>query len=356
MSMIGPSIIRRKTNAVFAPAKQSTIPDAVPISEARGGQSYRPFMEPKMRGNHFAELSAFVAVAEQASFTNAARRLGLSTATLSQTVRALENRLGVRLLNRTTRSVAPTDAGERLLAQLRPLLDGFDAAIESVNAFRDKPAGHLRLTMPPPVARFVLAPVLARFLQLYPEIVIETTVESGLTDIVAGRYDAGFRRGNLVARDMIATRVTDDMHYLVVASPDYLARRGRPQTPADLAAHNCIRYRLPAGGFIPWVFVVGDKTVEFDVKGTVVVINDPELVISAALEGVGVAYLYEEYVASLVADGRLVSLLDKSALPVTDGFFLFYPSRRQNPAALRALIEFLRADLRAGARMAKAKS
>jgi DNA-binding transcriptional LysR family regulator len=297
-----------------------------------------------MRGNHFAELSAFVAVAEQASFTNAARRHGLSTATLSQTVRALETRLGVRLLNRTTRSVAPTDAGERLLSQLRPLLDGFDAAIESVNAFRERPAGHLRLTMPPPVARFVLAPVLARFSQLYPEIVIEATVESGFTDIVAGRYDAGFRRGNLVARDMIATRVSSDMHYLVVASPDYLARRGWPQTPADLSAHNCIRYRLPGGGFIPWVFVADGKTVEFDVQGSVVVINDPELVISAALEGIGIAYLYEDYVASLVADGRLVSLLDKSVLPVTDGFFLFYPSRRQNSAALRAFIEFLRSQ------------
>jgi DNA-binding transcriptional LysR family regulator len=309
-----------------------------------------------MRGNHFAELSAFVAVAEQASFTNAARRLGLSTATLSQTVRALETRLGVRLLNRTTRSVAPTDAGERLLIQLRPLLDGFDAAIESVNAFRDKPAGHLRLTMPPPVARFVLAPVLARFLQQFPEIVIETTVESGLTDIVAGRFDAGFRRGNLVARDMVATRVTSDMHYLLVASPDYVARRGRPQTPADLSAHNCIRYRLPGGGFIPWLFVVDGKMVEFNVAGSVVVINDPELVIRAALEGIGVAYLYEEYVASLVAEGRLVSLLDKSALPVTDGFFLFYPSRRHTPAALRALIEFLRSDLRANGATAKRNS
>jgi DNA-binding transcriptional LysR family regulator len=303
-----------------------------------------------MRGTKFSGLSAFVAVAEQASFTKAAERLGLSTATLSQTVRALEDQLGVRLLNRTTRSVAPTDAGERLLMQLRPLLDGFDAAIESINAFREKPAGHLRLTMPPPVARFVLAPVLARFLEQYPDIVIETTVESVLTDIVAARYDAGIRRGNLVARDMIAVRVTDDMHYLVVASPDYLARRGRPRTPADLQAHNCIRYRLPDGGFIPWVFVVAGETVEFNVSGSVVVINDPELVISATLEGIGIAYLYEDYVAPLVAEGRLVSLLDKSALPVTDGFFLFYPSRRQNPAALRALIEFLRSEVRTGAR------
>jgi DNA-binding transcriptional LysR family regulator len=182
---------------------------------------------------------------------------------------------------------------------------------------------------------------------------LKRRVESGFTDIVTGRYDAGFRRGNLVARDMIATRVSSDMHYLVVASPDYLARRGWPQTPADLSAHNCIRYRLPGGGFIPWMFVAEGKTVEFDVQGSVVVINDPELVISAALEGIGIAYLYEDYVASLVADGRLVSLLDKSVLPVTDGFFLFYPSRRQNPAALRTLIEFLRSDFRAATKSAK---
>jgi DNA-binding transcriptional LysR family regulator len=309
----------------------------------------------KMRRSQFTELCAFVAVAEHASLSRAAERLELSTATLSQSVRALEEQLGVRLLNRTTRSVALTEAGERLLAQLRPLLDGFDAALDSVNAFRDKPSGHLRLTMPPPVARFVLGPVLGRFPERYPEIVVEATVESALTDIVAGRYDAGIRRGNVVARDMIAVRVTDDMHYRVVASPDYLARHGRPRTPADLQAHNCIRYRLPAGGFIPWLFVVDGKTVEFAVKGSVVVINDPDLVISAALGGIGVAYLYEEYVAPLIADGRLVSLIDKSALPVTDGFFLFYPSRRQNPAALSALIEFLRSELRAGTGNGKAE-
>ena len=309
-----------------------------------------------MRLTRFAELNAFVTVAEQASFTKAARRLGLSTATLSQTVRALEDDLGVRLLNRTTRSVAPTDAGERLLAQLRPLLDGFETAIESVNAFRETPAGHLRLTMPPPVARFVLAPLLAGFLQRYPDIVLETTVESGLSDIVADRFDAGFRRGNLVARDMIAMRATNDLHYRVVASPDYVARWGRPQGPADLQAHNCIRYRLPGGGFIPWLFVADGKPFEVDVAGSLVVINDPELVINAAVDGVGIAYLYEEYVADMIADGRLVSLLDKSALPVTEGFFLFYPSRRQNSAALRVLIDFLRSELRQKGDRAKARA
>jgi DNA-binding transcriptional LysR family regulator len=301
-----------------------------------------------MRGSQFAEFSAFVAVAEQASFTKAAKRLGLSTATLSQTLRALEQRLGVRLLNRTTRSVAPTDAGERLLTQLRPLLDGFDAAIESVNAFRDRPAGHLRLTMPPAVAKFVLVPVLARFLTRYPEIVVDVSVEAGLTDIVAGRFDAGFRRGDLVARDMIAVRVTDDIRCIAVASPDYLARHGRPRAPADLHAHNCIRLRLPGGELIPWRFVADGKTVECEAEGSVIV-NDPELVVSAALEGIGVAYMFEEYAAPMIADGRLVSLLEESTLPTANGFFLFYPSRRQNPAALQALIEFLRANLRANA-------
>jgi DNA-binding transcriptional LysR family regulator len=210
--------------------------------------------------------------------------------------------------------------------------------------------------MPPPVARFVLAPLLARFLQRYPDIVLETTVESGLSDIVADRYDAGFRRGNLVARDMIAMRATNDLHYRVVASPDYVARWGRAQRPADLQAHNCIRYRLPGGGFIPWLFAADGKLVEVDVAGSLVVINDPELVINAALDGVGIAYLYEEYVAGMIADGRLVSLLDKSALPVTEGFFLFYPSRRQNSAALRALIDFLRSELRHNGDRAKARA
>src|SRR5215813_6563840 len=205
-----------------------------------------------MRGTEFAELSAFVEVAEQRNFARAAAQLGIAPSTLSQTVRALEERLGVRLLNRTTRSVAPTEAGERMLSQLRPLLDGFDAAIESVNAFRDRPAGHLRLTVPPPVAKFTLAPILARFLAKYPEITLEISVDAGMVDIVAGRFDAGFRRGNVIARDMIAVRVTDDMRQVAVASPDYIARHGRPRVPADLQAHNCIRFRLPGGGFIPW--------------------------------------------------------------------------------------------------------
>jgi DNA-binding transcriptional LysR family regulator len=156
-----------------------------------------------------------------------------------------------------------------------------------------------------------------------------------------------------VARDMIAVRVTNDLHYRVVASPDYVGKYGRPQTPADLHTHNCIRYRLPGGGFIPWLFVTDGKLIEFDVSGSLVVINDPELVINATLQGAGIAYLYEEYVARMIAEGRLVSLMDRSALPVTEGFFLFYPSRRQNSAALRALIDFLRSELRQNGNGAK---
>jgi DNA-binding transcriptional LysR family regulator len=304
-----------------------------------------------MRGTLFAELSAFVAVAEQMSFTKAGKHLGLSTATLSQTVRTLEEQLGVRLLNRTTRSVAPTEAGERLLLQLRPLLDRFDAAVESVNTFRDRPAGHLRLSMPPPVARFALAPVMARFLEQYPEISIEISVDLGQADIVAGRFDAGFRRGDRIARDMIAVRVTDDLRYVAVASPDYLARHGRPQTPADLHAHNCIRLRFPGGEFLPWRFVIEGKVVEIEVGGSVVV-KDADLLVDAALEGNGVTYIVEEYVCPLVASGRLAFVLGEFA-QTASGFFMFYPSRRQNPAALQALIEFLRTNLRSRTRKVK---
>jgi DNA-binding transcriptional LysR family regulator len=205
-----------------------------------------------MRETRFAKLSAFVAVADCGSFTKAAAQLGLSTGTLSHTIRELEESLGVRLLNRTTRSVAVTDAGERMLTRLRPLFDEFEAAVDSVNAFRDRPAGQLRITVPPPVASFVLAPLLARFMAQYPDIVLEVSADPVLTDIVVGRYDAGIRLGHRVARDMIAVRVTDDLRFVVVASPDYLARHPRPAKPQDLHAHNCIRLRFPSGAFVPW--------------------------------------------------------------------------------------------------------
>jgi DNA-binding transcriptional LysR family regulator len=305
-----------------------------------------------MRGTQFAELSVFVAVAEEMSFTKAARRLGLSNATLSQAVRALEERLGTRLLNRTTRSVALTDAGERLLTQLRPALDGFDAAIESVNAFRDRPAGHLRLTMSPPIAKFIVAPVLGRFLKQYPDITMEISVGTQFTDIVAGRFDAGFNRGDYVPRDMVAIRISENIRYVVVASPGYLGQHGQPQVPADLQSHNCIRFRLPDSSLLPWRFRADEKEFEVHVTGSFDV-NDPDLAIVAALDDLGVTYTMEEYVSPLIDDGRLVRVLEKDMMPHAGAFFMFYPSRRQNPAALRALIEFLQSNLRSSKRAAK---
>jgi DNA-binding transcriptional LysR family regulator len=276
------------------------------------------------------------------SFTKAAKRLGLSPASLSLSVRALEERLGVRLLNRTTRSVAATEAGQTMLAQLRPLLDGFQTAIESVNAFRDKPAGHLRLTMAP-TGSFLLAAPLADFVATYPQITIESSVDSANVDIVAARFDAGFRHGHRIAKDMIAVRAGEDMRFVVVASPRYLARHPRPKTPADLREHNCIRFRLSGGNVYPWNFRVRGKNVEVEVGGSLVV-NDPQLTINLAVEGAGLMYSAEGFVAPMIADGRLITLLDDSALPRLDGLYMYYSSRRQNSAALQALINFLRTN------------
>ena len=301
-----------------------------------------------MRGTRFAALSAFVAVADHGSFTQAASQLGVSTGSLSHTIRELEENLGVRLLNRTTRSVAPTEAGERMLARLRPLLDEFEAAVDSVNAFRERPAGQLRITVPPPVATFVLAPLLPRFLAQYPEIILDVSVDPALTDIVAGRYDAGVRVGRRIARDMIAVRITDDLRMNVVASPDYLARYTRPERPQDLQAHNCIRLRFPSGAFSPWRFSIEGETLELDDKGSLIA-NDADLLVHAALNGTGVVYVLRDFAAPFIATGQLVPLLEQWMPPPSDGPFLYYPSRRQNLASLRAFIEFLVANLKKNA-------
>ena len=187
-----------------------------------------------MRKASIAEMSAFVAIAERGSFARAATQLGVSRSSLSEGLRALEERLGVRLLNRTTRSVALTEAGERLLVQLRPLLDNFDAALESVNVFRDSPAGHVRITVPRPAARNIIAPVLSRFLRAHPAVTLEVAIDSNLTDIVRDRFDAGIRPGHRVEQDMIALRIGEDAQPTVVAAPDYLARCGEPKAPPDL--------------------------------------------------------------------------------------------------------------------------
>ena len=296
-----------------------------------------------MRGPELAEMNAFVTVAERRSFAKAAVQLGVSRSRLSETIRELEGRLGVRLLNRTTRSVAPTAAGERLLAQIRPLLDDFGAVLDSINAFRDKPAGLLRLTVPPPAASLMLAPLLSRFLAQYPAIDLEISVDGALTDIVAGRFDAGMRAGDRIERDMIAVRIGEGIRGVVVAAPDYLARHPRPTTPRDLEAHNCIRFRFPSGVIVPWQFEKKGKQIEVAVEGRLTV-NDPELAVRAALDGKGVLYTALGYAAPEIKAGRLVPLLEdwrtRSA-----AIFLYYPSRDGCRCRCRLSSEFLRENL-----------
>jgi DNA-binding transcriptional LysR family regulator len=298
-----------------------------------------------MRGTQFAELSAFVAVAQEKSFTRAAKTLGISTATLSQSIRSLEERLDVRLLNRTTRSVGLTAVGERLLTRLRPVLDDYEAALESVNDFRDRPCGGLRLTVPPPAAEFLLAPLLARFVAQYKDIHLEVSSEMALQDIVAEGFDAGIRVGQRVERDMVAVRVSGDLRVVTVASPDYLAKHGTPARPQDLRSHNCIRFRFP-GGLLPWVFEKKGKRIEVAVEGAVVT-NDPSVGVRLAADGGGVFYVLDAYAQAFLDQGRLVALLEDWS-PPADAFYLYYPSRRRNPAALQVLIEFLKDNAREG--------
>jgi DNA-binding transcriptional LysR family regulator len=242
-----------------------------------------------------------------------------------------------------------------MLTRLRPLLDDFATVVDSANAFRDRPAGQLRLTVPPGVETYLIGPMLARFLAQCPEIVIEISIDATMTDIVAGRYDAGIRFGKRIARDMIAVRISDEIRHVVVASPDYLARHPQPQTPQDLLSLNCIRMRFPSGAFLPWQFAVKGQIVELEVNGSVIV-NEPELLVRAAIDGIGLLYMVEDYVAPMICAGQLISVLDKWMPPPTDAFFLYYPSRRQNPAPLRALIDFLRANLKTNARSRKEKA
>lgn len=298
-----------------------------------------------MRATRFAELSAFAAVAERRSFTRAAEDLGMSASSLSSTIRGLEDSLGVRLFDRTTRRVEVTEAGGHLFERVRPLLDDFAAVVGSVTESQDQPAGRLRLTVAPPVASLVLPALLGRFLAQYPDIVVDVTVESSLVDLVAGRYDAGIRVGSRLARDMIAIRVTDDLRLAVVASPAYLARHPPPKAPDELGAHRCLRIRFESGRLEPWRFAKDGKVWEVDVEGTLVA-NKPELLVRAARDGAGILYVMRAYVMPWLASGELVGLLEDWIPPPSDGFFLYYPSRRQNPAALAAFIDFLRTETR----------
>jgi DNA-binding transcriptional LysR family regulator len=285
-------------------------------------------------------LTALVAVAEERSFTKAAVRLGVSTSALSHAIRGLEEGLGVRLLARTTRSVTPTEAGDQLLAQVGPALGDVRTALDGIGRLRDRPAGRLRLTMPRIAASMVLLPKLARFAREYPDVVLDVTTDNGPVDIVAARFDAGIEIGEFIQRDMIAVRVSADHRAAIVASPAYFRAHPKPRKPQDLLQHRCIGCRLGSAGLYRWEFEKGGKEVTVGPPGPVV-LDDVDLMVRAALDGVGIAFTFEEEVAPLLARKRLVRVLEDWCPPFP-GFFVYYPSRRHQPPGLTALVETLR--------------
>ena len=293
-----------------------------------------------MRGTEFAEMSAFAAIARQRSFAKAATLLGIGRSTLSQNLRSLEERLGVRLLNRTTRSVSLTEAGARLLARVGPALDELTAAADEAIDRRGMPSGLLRLVVQPPVATFMIAPMLARFMCAYPGVQLDVAVVKMPGDIVKDGFDAGIRMGEQVERDMIAIRVMGEARFLVVGSPDYLGRHPAPKSPRDLRDHDCIRNRLPNGAIFGWDFAKNGRVVHAAVGGRLIV-NDIDLSIRAVLDGLGLAYLLRDYIAADIAAARLVPVLEDWT-PSMSGFFLYHSSRRRTTAALQAFVAFVK--------------
>ena len=294
-----------------------------------------------MRGSEFAELKAFAAIVERASFARAADHLGVTPSALSQSIRQLEARLGVRLLNRTTRSVAPTAAGSRLHERIAPMLLEMEAAVAEAVAATGRTAGTLRINTLGMAAKKVIAPRLGRFHKAHPDVVLDIVIDDGLTDIVAGRFDAGIRVGERLEKDMIAVRLTPDVKMLVVASPDYLSRRGEPKTPADLHGHACINWRFPGSGRIyRWEFEKKGKRLELSVEGPLIS-NHQDVVIEGALQGLGILYAYDnDRVEEAIARGRLKRVLADWSL-TSPGIFLYYSSRRHPQPALRAFIDCL---------------
>jgi DNA-binding transcriptional LysR family regulator len=294
----------------------------------------------------WGSLAAFAVVAEERSFTRAAARLGVSPSALSHTMRRLEERLHIQLLARSTRSVSTTEAGERLLARLRPAIDEISGAVEDLGRLLGRPSGHVRITASRTAARMVLAPVLRRFIERYPEIVVEVLIEPGLTDIVARRFDAGIRLGESLEKDVVAVPVTGQLRMAVVGAPQYFASHPKPSTPQDLRKHRCVNFRLPSAGTIyKWEFEKGSRKVEVGVDGPLV-FDDEEMVLNAAQSGVGLAYLIEDQVASVVKAGALSRVL-QDWCPPFPGFFLYYPGRRQVSPALAAFIDAVRVPAKA---------
>jgi DNA-binding transcriptional LysR family regulator len=294
-----------------------------------------------MPGDELNALSAFLAVAEDRSFTKAAKRLGVSTSALSHAMRGLEERIGVRLLARTTRSVSPTEAGEQLLAHLRPALGDIRGALEQIAGLRDRPSGRVRLLVTPLAATMVLAPKLAAFVERYPDVVLDVTVGGeNRVDLVAGGFDAGIRLGEFIEADMVAVRVSAEQRAAIVAAPRYFASYPKPKSPRDLPAHRCVNFRHAADEIYRWEFEKGTQSLAVAVKGPLIV-NDVDSLTRAAIDGVGLAFMLEAQAAPHVASGELVRVLEDWCPPFA-GYFLYYPSRRQQPAALSALVDTLR--------------
>lgn len=294
-----------------------------------------------MKREDLGDLLAFLAVCEERSFTRAAARLGTSQSVLSHTIKRLEERLGLRLLTRTTRAVAPTEAGERLAETLRPAFDDIDARLDSLNALRQRPAGTIRITSSRNAAREILWPKVVRLMQDYPEIKVEISVEQRFVDIVAERFDAGIRLGEALEKDMIALRIGPDVRMCVAGSPAYLAARGRPAMPGDLMGHDCINLRLPTlGGLYAWEFAKAGQPMNVRVEGGFIC-NDIDLMVAAACEGLGLCCLPRPHLEPFLATGQLVAVLE-DWLPPFPGYHLYYPSRKQPSPAFSLLVEALR--------------
>jgi DNA-binding transcriptional LysR family regulator len=294
-----------------------------------------------MRREDLADLTMFLAVVEEGSFTGAAKKLGLSQSALSHTIRRLEVRLGLRLLTRTTRSLAPTEAGERLLETLRPAIDRIDERLSALTALRPRPAGTIRVTTSEHAAETILWPAVDRITAAHPDVTIELDVASGLTDIVAERFDAGVRLGEQIAKDMVAVRIGPQLRMAAVGSPAYFAQHGKPASPRDLADHRCINLRLAtAGGLYAWEFEKDGREIKTKVDGQLV-FNRMPLILKAVIAGHGVGFVIEDQVGPLLANGSLVRVLEDWCPPF-DGYHLYYPTHRQASPAFRILVDALR--------------
>ncbi|VVP66177.1 HTH-type transcriptional regulator PgrR [Pseudomonas fluorescens] len=288
-----------------------------------------------------ADLSIFLCVASHLNFSRAAVELGVTPSALSHSVRTLENRLGVRLFNRTTRSVGLTEAGDRLHARLKPAFRDIDDALEDLNNYRDKPSGSLRITAGRQAAELVLLPLACRFLEEYPDVKLEVVADDGLVDVVSGGFDAGVRFGARLEADMVSLPIGAYMRSVVVGSPVFFERHPVPHTPEDLHGLPCIRHRFPSGSLYRWEFERGGIAQEIEVDGPLT-LGDVSLMVGPALQGVGLAYVFADMVQAPMADGRLIQVLSDWC-PFYPGLHLYYPSRRHVPATLKAFIEFARA-------------